>query len=131
MQLSSAAVESREIRNTGSRGERRRCGSEIGDQIRDRLIGIVSDSGHNWNTRREYGPREAFLVESRQVLGRTASPHEKDDVRIRKAIDDVDGKCHFIRASFALHRSPGRDYADEGILCREPVNNVVIGLTPR
>ena len=67
-------------------GRRRRRRAQVGDHVRDRVVGLVPDAGHDRNRARDDRARDLLGVERHQVLVRAAAAHEQARRR-RRVLD--------------------------------------------
>jgi len=94
------------------RGRRR---AHVGDQVRDREVGLVAHGGDHGQPARVDRARDHFLVEGPQVLERAAAAPDQQHVerrlqRRRHAVRARDGRGDLRARALALHRY--REHAD-------------------
>ena len=74
---------------------RRRRRPQVGDEVGNRDVGLVSDGGNHRNRRPRDRARDHFFVERPEVLDRAAAAADDDDVDARHAPDRPQrrGRC--------------------------------------
>ena len=94
-------------RQFGRRGRRRRA--EVGGEIDERGIGLVTHRRDQWNPAAGGGPDHDFLVKGPEVFQTAAAPGDNQQVRLRDfgrslhPVEAFDGARHLLGCAFALH----------------------------
>ena len=96
------------------RGGRSR-GAQIGDEIGDGEVGLVSHSGDHGNFRSRNCPREEFGVERRKVLGGAAAARDDDRIDIHRTIEMKNAGSDFARRLLALHGGGIEQHIQAGV----------------
>jgi len=89
-------------------GGRRRGGAQVGDEVGDRIVGLVA---HGRDDRRPGGrdrARHGFLVEGPEILQRAAAPRHNDHVEPGDPVQHLKGLHDLAGRFFSLH-SHGRN----------------------
>ena len=78
-------------------------GADVGDEVEQRLVGLVADRGHHRRTEPEHRPDEGLVGERQQVLDRPAAAGHHDHVDAWVALEPVERLHHLARCAGALH----------------------------
>ena len=104
-----------------SRGRRR---AEVGNEIDERRVGLVSHGRNQRNRAGGHGADHDFLVEAPEVFERAAAPRHDDDIGLsRHVVEALDCRCDLGGRSLALHpHRPDDDMAGKALV--EAMENV-------
>ena len=83
-------------------------GPDVGDQVEQRLVGLVADRRDQGGADPGDRADQALVGEGQQVLDRPAAAGDHDHLDGRVAVEPLDGLDHLGRGSGALHRGVRR-----------------------
>ena len=81
-----------------------RGGADVGDQVEQRLVGLVADRGDDRRADGVHRADQRLVGERQQVLDRAAAAGDHDHVDGRVAVEPLHGLDHLGRRARALHR---------------------------
>ncbi len=118
----------------GRDGRRRRGGrrrAQVRDEVANREIGFVTDTGHDRQQGIEHCLRDGLLVEGPQVLDGAAATRDDQHVDFGARVRRAYRPCDFRGGSVALDRRRIQDHACGGPAAAQCGQDVVQGRGPR
>ena len=108
-------------------GVGRRGGADVGDQVEQRLVGLVADRRHDGGPALRDGTDQALVGERQQVLDRPAAAGDDDHVDALVAVEAVDRGDHLGRGARALHGGVRRLEGHRGPAASGVLDHVALG----
>ena len=108
-------------------GVGRRGGAHVGDQVEQRLVGLVADGRHDGGPALRDGADQALVGEGQQVLDGPAAPGDDDHVDALVAVEAVDRRDHLGRGAGALHGGVRRLEGHRGPAAARVLDHVALG----
>ena len=97
------------VGNDELRGGRRCRRADVRDEIAQRHVGLVTDSGHCRPREARHRAHERLVVERREILGRTAAARDDHNIEVAHLRETVERADERLDRAAALHER-GREH---------------------